>query len=156
LLSKLCILRQDFDVFIYYQFSSLLLGLTQKSPDEWRQEGKKDVRDMKQTWSLRTHDGQTRADGREEPNCQSWREAFNITAYRYNQLSLSSGDIIAITFTTDRSMSLTYRGRDFIIHTDLPDQPLYVVIGMMVKKLEVKQTGQFLHYYDVLSSCRFF
>ena len=67
---------------------------------------------------------------------EEWREMFG------EKYSLSTGDILSVSLSGDRSASISYNDVRFTdVFTDLPQTPLWVVIEMGVDQLEVMQPG---------------
>ena len=71
--------------------------------------------------------------------CQSWRRDVRGTHSHY----LSDGDILCVSLCDDRSVSITYNNTEVTqVFTELPDKPLWVVIWMRVRKMQIIHTGK--------------
>ena len=88
--------------------------------------------------TLRSTERQGRRPGGGEAGvCQSWRRDVSGTDHY-----LSDGDILCVSLCDDRSVSITYNNTEVTqVFTDLPDKPLWVVLEIVVSKLETVPTG---------------
>ena len=119
------------------QDAYMYIGLTTTEPPDWNR--KSQPWKMRHTWCLCTWDGDTRVDRRKPGYCDRWREQFG------SEYMFTEGDVVTLTLCEDRSVSIAI-GQTKMSHvfTDLPYKPLWVVIYMWVKKIEILQCSKYM------------
>ena len=106
----------------------MILGLTGHDPNHW--DLGRHVTSATYTWCFDTYSGDTWEAGRKGRVCEQWTKRYSTCH------TLTRGDTLTLLRTRTGSVPVVYNNDTYTdVFTNVPTQPLWVVILLHVKRL---------------------